>query len=491
METPPPMMWSQLIRLSGEDGKPLQWQIRQAIVSAISERLLPPGTRLPSSRDLATILSVARNTVVLAYQQLVDEGILAAQERSGHYVAERSAAVGSARPEMFADRTGPDWDGRMRQRPSLDRNIIKPADWQSRPYPFVYGQPDAALFPVNDWRECVRAALGALEIRDWSRDLIDGDDPLLIAEIRKRVLPLRGVWATEDEVMVTLGAQQALFLLANLLIDGTTRVGIEDPGYPDARNIFRSRGAALSLLPLDAQGLQVTPTAGACDILYVTPSHQCPTTVTMPMERRQALLALAEAQDSLLIEDDYEIETPPGRTPLPALKSLDRSGRVLYVGSLSKTLAPGLRLGFLVAPAPVIREMRALRRLMLRHPPANNQRAAALFISLGHYEAHLKRLARAMHEREALVETALTRELPAMRWRPAPGTTSVWAEAPGRDTRDLAIRALAAGVVIEPGDVFFGGEEPPHSYFRLGFSSIPAARIDKGIAALAKAVEAE
>ena len=480
------MMWAQLIRLSGEDGRPLQWQIRQAIVSAISERLLAPGTRLPSSRDLAAVLDVARNTVVLAYQQLVDEGILAAQERSGHYVAQRAGALAAPLPQEAGGDAGPDWEQRLLQRPSQVRNIVKPADWQTKPYPFVYGQSDPELFPVNDWRECVKAALGTLEIRDWSRDLIDGDDPLLIAELRKRVLPLRGVWASEDEVMVTLGAQQALFLIANLLIDRTTRVGMEEPGYPDARNIFASRGATLGLLPLDGEGLIASEAAGACDLLYVTPSHQCPTTVTMPLARRHQLLALAQARDCLLIEDDYELETPADYTPLPALKSLDRSGRVLYVGSLSKTLAPGLRLGFLVAPPPVIRELRALRRLMLRHPPANNQRAAALFISLGHYEAHLKRLSRAMHERQRLVEAALPHHLPAMRWQPALGTTSLWVRAPGRDTRELARQALAAGVVIEPGDVFFGCEAPPTSFFRLGFSAIPAMRIERGIAALAR-----
>jgi GntR family transcriptional regulator/MocR family aminotransferase len=208
----------------------------------------------------------------------------------------------------------------------------------------------------------------------------------------------------------------------------------------------------------------------------------------MPMARREALIAAARERDIVIIEDDYEVETPTGRTPLPALKSLDRSGRVLYVGSLSKTLAPGLRLGYLVAPAPVIRELRALRRLMLRHPPANNQRAAALFISLGHHEAHLKRLARVMREREAAIEAALARHLPWMRWRRDAGASSVWVEAPGLDARELARRALSAGVVIEPGDVFFGAAAPPAAFFRLGFSSIPAAKIDAGLATLAGVV---
>jgi GntR family transcriptional regulator / MocR family aminotransferase len=481
------MMWAQLIRLSPQAGRPLQVQIRQAIVSAISEGFLPEGARLPSSRDLAGALGVARNTVVLAYQHLVDEGILSSQLRSGHYVAERSRAP-DARPAPSGDgRPPPDWPQRLLARPSLDRNILKPRDWQQLPYPFIYGQPDLALFPVNDWRECVRSALGALEIRHWARDLIDGDDAMLVSEIRRRVLPLRGVWASEEEVMVTMGAQQALYLLATLLMAPRTVVGVEDPGYPDARNIVRSRGAHLRLLSLDETGLVIGPHIRACDYVYVTPSHQCPTTVTLPMARREALIEAAQRDDVVIIEDDYEIEIPADRTPLPALKSLDRTGRVLYVGSLSKTLAPGLRLGYLVAPAPLIRELRALRRLMLRHPPANNQRAAALFISLGHYEAHLKRFSRVMRERERVIEEAMARHLPQMRWRRDAGATSLWVEAPSLDTRELAERALSQGVVVEPGDVFFGRPEPPRSFLRLGFSSIPAPRIEKGIAALAYA----
>lgn len=479
-------LWAQLIRLAPGEGRPLQVQIRRAIVSAISEGRLVAGTRLPSSRDLAAALGVARNTVVLAYQHLVDEANLVSRERGGHFVAVSSRRPGPAPVSRHAA-GAPDWTARLKQRPSLARNIVKPADWQGLPYPFVYGQPDLSLFPVNDWRECVRAALGALEIRDWTRDLIDGDDPVLIGEIRKRVLPLRGVWAGEDEVMVTMGAQQALFLIAVLLMERGTVVGMEDPGYPDARNIFASREAMLRLLPLDGDGVMVGGGLAGCDYVYVTPSHQCPTTVTMPMARREALMAAAGDHDVVVIEDDYEIEIPAGRTPLPALKSLDRSGRVLYVGSLSKTLAPGLRLGYVVAPAPLIHELRALRRLMLRHPPANNQRAAALFIALGHHEAHLKRLARAMAERAVAVEAALARHLPWTRRRGDPGASSAWIEAPGRDARDLAGRALAAGVVIEPGDVFFAGADPPAAFFRLGFSSIPVAKIDAGLAALAGA----
>jgi GntR family transcriptional regulator/MocR family aminotransferase len=480
------MMWSRFIKLDPSSGKSLQLQIRRAIVAAIGEGFLPVGTRLPSSRDLAAELDVARNTVVLAFQQLVDEGILESHERSGHYVAERSKAPEP--PVLAPGGQRIDWNARLTHWPSRVRNIVKPRDWQRLPYPFIHGQPDPALFPINDWRECVRSASSTLEIRDWSRDLIDGDDPMLVEELRKHVLPLRGVFAATEDIMITLGAQQALYLLAALLMDASTVVGIEEPGYPDARNIFAARSAVIELLPVDEGGLPVEERFDRCDYAYVTPSHQCPTTVTMPMARREALIERARREDVVLIEDDYEIETPVGRTPLPAIKSLDREGRVLYVGSLSKTLAPGLRLGYVVAPAPIIAELRALRRLMLRHPPANNQRAAALFISLGHYEAHLKRIARVMREREAVMDEALARHLPGLIRTRDVGATSVWLEAKGIDVAHLAQRALARGVVIETGDVFFGAPSPPMGFLRLGFSTIPTARIERGVMELAKAL---
>lgn len=470
----------------------LQAQVREMLVAAILDGHIPPGGALPSCRKLAGQLGVARNTIVLAYQHLVDEGYLQARERSGYYV---SADIVAARATPTAPATrgpcDPHWATRLVRHPSSLPGPSRPADWRRYPYPFVYGQIDPALFPISDWRECARQALGVDAIRDWANDHIDSDDPALIEQLHTRVLPRRGVWAQADEILVTLGAQQALFLVAGLLVGPERCVGIEEPGYADARNIFALHSRHTRALAVDAGGLVVDARLAGCDYVYVTPSHQCPTTVTMPLERRRALLARAELDDFVIIEDDYEAETNYLGSPTPALKSLDSSGRVIYVGSLSKTLAPGLRLGFMVAPAELIREARALRRFMLRHPPANNTRAAALFLALGHHDSLVRRLAHTYRERWQTLSSALERHLPGAAVVPTFGGTSFWVRGPqGLDVRELCTRAATEGILIERGDVHFAAAEPPRNYFRLGFSAIASERIEPGIARLARLIQA-
>jgi GntR family transcriptional regulator/MocR family aminotransferase len=488
------VQWSALFERVDDYNLSLQGRIRKMLVSAILSGHLPPGTPVPSSRELARALGVARNTTVFAYQQLVVEGYLESRERSGHYVA-RGMAGQQAAPQAAPaaeppPRTGVDWSGRLVFHPFSQRNIVKPANWQSLPYPFSYAQFDAKQFPTAEWRECCLRALSVLDIRMWAPDLIASDDPALVEAIRNQVLPRRGIWAEDDEIMVTLGAQHALYLVATLLIHGHTVVGMEDPGYPDARNIFAHRTNRLVPLPVDDDGLIPSPALGECDYLFVTPSHQCPTNATLSMERRVALLELASRTDGILIEDDYETENRYDGHPSPALKSLDKHGRVLYIGSLSKSFAPGLRLGYIVAPRELMVELRALRRLMIRHPPAYLQRAFALFISLGHYHALLRRLSQVYAERAQVLQEAVRTHLPRFGGRPIHGGSSWWVEGPPDiDTDRLAQAALQAGVVIEPGRVFY--QDPrsqDHRHIRLGFSSIDKDRIAEGIAALARVV---
>lgn len=484
-------MWNQLIPLSFEGRMSLQAQIREMLVAAIVDGRLPLGVALPSTRELSTQLGVARNTVALAYELLVDEGWLVTRNRSGHFV---NPEMASRRPVAPATASGSalpqtDWAPRIRSSVARQRNIVKPRDWQKYPYPFLYGQVDPTLLPIPGWRECSIQALTGAEARGWAGDLIDGDDTLLVEQIQSRLLPRRGVWASTDEILITVGAQHALFLLATLLVGPATTVGIEDPGYPDARNILAARTPSVVALPIDDGGLALSPALDACEYVVLTPPHQCPTNVTMPPERRLALLAWARARDRVLIEDDYETELDVDGRAQPALKSLDRTGRVVYVGSLSKTLAPGIRLGYIVADRDLVREARALRRLMLRHPAANNARSAGLFVAMGYHDSHLRRLRQAHAERRAALIGALARHLPDVVAATPPGSSASWLRFPDRvDTRVLASAAEARGVLIEPGDVFFAGDRPPRHTARLGFSSIAADRIEPGIATLAAVV---
>ena len=495
-----------LFRLEPDKSVTLQAQLRRMLVSAILDGQILPGAPLPSCRSLAQTLKVARNTVVLAYQDLVEEGFLIARERSGFFVnpeilTGRAAGHeppwsqrggGTPEPSAFepvADQA-PDWAARFKSHPGQQRNIVKPADWQDYPYPFIYGQVDQSLFPLSAWRECSRQSLSVNAVRDWSKDRFTDDDPLLIEQIRTRLLPRRGVRVAPDEILVTVGAQHALYMLASLLFDKETTFGIEDPGYTDARNIAGLFAGKRVALKVDEQGLVPGPELAQCDYVYVTPSHQFPTTVTMSLERRHALLERAQADDFVMIEDDYESELSHQGSPQPALKSMDRSGRVVFISSLSKTLAPGLRLGYMVGSKDLIAEARALRRLMIRHPAANNQRTIALFLADGHHDALLRRLCNVYRERLAAAVTALVKHLPEFSVNLTAGGTALWIAGPANiDMTAVEKAALAKGVVIESGAVHFLNPPGPKNFCRLGVSSIPTERIEPGIMRLAEAVK--
>ncbi|MGI9332788.1 MAG: PLP-dependent aminotransferase family protein [Gammaproteobacteria bacterium] len=489
-------MREHLFHLPTESGASLQSQLREMVVRVILDGHLPAGTPLPSCRRLAKQLGVARNTVMLAYQQLVDEGYLLARERSGYYVngdiLEGRVRRTAPPPHEQSQTRGifaPAWEYRLVEYPSRQRNIDKPRDWQRYRYPFIYGQVDLALFPVNEWRECARQALSVGAIRRWASDSIDTDDPELIEQIHTRVLPRRGVWAAPEEILVTVGAQQALFLLAELLVHPDTVVGLEEPGYPDARNIFARKTSRLEALDVDSAGLVPSGNLDTCDYVFTTPSHQSPTTVTMSLQRRREVLRRAADADFVVIEDDYESEFNYGGEPTPALKSLDRGERVIYVGSLSKTLAPGLRIGFMIGPRELIREARALRRLMLRHPASNNQRAVALFLSHGHHDSLVRRMSHTFRERWQAMHDALNEHLPGAATMPTFGGTSFWVQGPENlDASELGNLAAERGVLIERGDVNFFRDPPPRNAFRLGFSSIPTEYIEPGVAEIGQLV---
>ena len=470
----------------------LQAQIREVLMGAIAAGRLQPGEPVPSTRAMAGRLGVSRNTVTLAYHALVAEGFLTARERSGFYVDPEAVdgmpAVPTP-PARSGDRPGLDWQARIRRNLSGHRFVQRPADWQRHPFPFIYGQVDHEIFPIAEWRDCVRKAMGKRWLDAWTQDQYSQDDPLLLEQIARRILPRRGIAAECDQILVTMGAQNALYLVAALLVGRGTVAVVEDPGYPDLRNILALRRARVVPVPAEPEGLAVDERLSGAEIVFATPSHHYPTTVTMPLERRKALLEAAARDDFVVVEDDYEFETNYGGSPLPALKSLDGEGRVIHIGSLSKSLMPGLRLGFIVADAALIAELRALRRLMLRHPPGNNQRAAALFMANGHYDVLVRRIHRVYRERWCAMSESLDAHLPGWARRPSFGGSSYWLTGSrGFDADALMPRALERGVLMEPGSVFFAREEEGRRCFRLGFSSIPAERIGEGIARLAAAV---
>jgi GntR family transcriptional regulator/MocR family aminotransferase len=486
----PELMWPRLFRRFEGGSRTLQGQLRDMLVNAVIEGFLSPGEGLPSSRLLAQMLKLSRTTVTLALNALADKGLIVGKARSGYFVSEQLQAtyLGARQRADAAPVPSPvQWSQRLKLNPLAQRNIHKPANWQQQPYPFIYGQFDSTLFPSADWRECVLESLQSRGLRRWAPDHIDRDDDTLIEQIHRRLLPARGIWAEPEQILVTAGAQQAMFLLAALLVGSSTVVGVENPGYPDARNNLLLRTRHVRALRVDEQGLVPSAALSECRYVYVTPSHQCPTTVTMPLQRRLDLLERAERDDFIFIEDDHESELNFSGKPTPSLKSLDTQSRVLYLGSLSKTLAHGLRLGYLVAPAELVRELRALRRLVMRHVPTNNQQVAASFIAHGHQEAFVRRLNIAYRERAQTLLAALALHAPGLQPVSAQGGSALWVSANrGVDTRELAQRLYKQGVVVEPGDVFFASARPPRQHLRIGYSSIPVERIEAGVRVIAR-----
>ena len=486
------MMKDTLFHLHPVEGVGLQAQVREMLVTAILSRRLQPGERVPSSRAMAQHLSVARNTVTLAYQALVADGYLESRDRSGYVVAADAPVTdhaASAPERAIRDGDGMFWRRRLRRSfAGLDR-VDKPLNWREYPYPFIYGQADPSLFNHSDWRDCARRALGMRNFEAMAGDRGEADDPLLIDYIRARTLPRRGVTAAPEEVLVTMGAQNALFLLAALFCEGGARVAIEDPCYPDLRTTLTRFGAQVIPVPVDEHGMVIDGRLADADVVFVTPSHQAPTTATMPLDRRRALLAAAERHDLIVVEDDYDFELGFLQRPYPALKSLDRTGRVIYIGSFSKSLFPGLRLGYMAAPEPVIAEARALRFLMLRHPPGLAQRTAAYFLALGHHDALINRLRDAFAQRRDAMERALESVGLGAARAPRFGGAAFWTEAPaGVDTGLLAERLRSQGVLIEAGGPFFAdGRSSRH--MRLGYSAIRSETIPAGIAIVADEME--
>jgi len=468
----------------------LQSRIQQIIARGILSGRFRKGEKLPSTRKLAKHLKISRITVTLAYTELQSNDYLSSKGRSGFFVSANAPEAPQFEIIKSQSSNNPvDWNKAVGQRFSGKFLSEKRSDWAGYKYPFIYGQVDANLFDHANWRLCALQALGAKDFRSMTSDFYDQDDPKLLEFVARNTLPRRGIIATEDEILITLGAQNALWLSTQILLTKRRKAIIENPCYPALIDILSQSRCNIEAVDVDDQGLPPEKLADDINVIFTTPSHHCPTAATMPLSRRKRLLAKAQELDAIIVEDDYEFEMSFLEPALPALKSLDNDGRVIYVGSFSKSLFPGMRLGYLVGPAPFIKEARALRASVFRHPPGHIQRTAAYFLSLGHYDALIKRMSKQYEERYLEMEKSLTKFDLTIAGKAQHGGSSFWVETPKcTNAVKLAQKLLEMDVVIEPGDPFFVGENHPKNFIRLAYSSISTNKIAAGVELIAKAI---
>jgi len=469
----------------------LQQQIRRMVSAGILSGRFVAGDRLPSSRKLAEHLGISRITVTLAYNELLSDDYIVSRGRSGYFVSPNAPRRSRFEPAAAPRDDQVDWARALRH--SFPGPVLteKPSDWRTFPYPFIYGQTDERIFDLASWRLCALEALGKRSFETMTADNFERDDPELVKHIAMHTLPRRGILARPEEILITMGAQNALWIVAQLLLGPGRRAAMEDPGYAGLRAILDVSGCAVTPVPVDRHGIAFERIGRDTDVVFTTPSHQCPTNLTMPADRRRALLTHAARHDHIVVEDDYEFEISFLSAPVPTLKSLDRDGRVIHVGSFSKSLFPGLRLGYLVATETFIREARALRAVMLRHPPGLIQRTVAKFLSLGHYDALVRRMAQIYRRRRAAMSKAILDHGLSLASPATAGGSSFWIRVPdGLDSRALDARLRTRGVLVEPGTAFFHRPEEGSGFFRLAYSSIAEDRIADGIAILAEELRA-
>ena len=472
------------IRLDPARG--LSRQLYQALRERILDGRLGGRTRLPASRDLAGLLGVSRNTVSRAFDQLYAEGYIEGRVGAGTFVAD----LREPSPRSAADSPPGPAHGPALRLLAEHRLNPRPA---GPPRAFRVGVPAFDLFPFETWAR--------LSARFWRRpppEALGYGDPAGDWRLRELVAAYlrssRGLTCTPEQVLITCGSQQAISLCAQLLLQAGERVAIENPGYRAAGHAFAVAGARLCGVPVDDEGLDTAAlqALGTCRLAYVTPSHQYPTGVTLSLARRLELLAWAERHDAWVIEDDYDGEYRYRGVPLAPLAALDRSGRVLYVGTFCKIAFPALRLGYLVLPPELVEPFAQRRALDMRHSEIGSQAVMAEFIAAGHFQRHVRRMREAARiRRDALLQG----------WPQVPGCAplpaveaglhlSVRVESLQRET-ELVAAALAAGVEVSALSGYWLADSitPPdqRAGLVLGFAAVPEAQIGAALQALRKA----
>jgi GntR family transcriptional regulator/MocR family aminotransferase len=477
------------VDLSGihlDPGQGLARQLYQALRERILDGRLTGRTRLPASRDLAALLGISRNTVTRAFDQLYAEGYVEGRVGDGTYVAD----LASERPAPQPLASGPAPSAALQR---LQQHHL-PLPVTGAPRAFRIGVPAFDLFPFETW-----ARLQARFWRKPSAARLGYGDPAGDAVLRELVAAYlrssRGLNCDPAQIVITCGAQQAISLCAQLLVQPGERVAVENPGYRAAGHAFAVAGGELCGVPVDGDGLDTAALAAIedCRLVYVTPSHQYPTGVTLSLARRLELLEWAEQRDGWIIEDDYDGEYRYSGTPLTPLAALDRQARVLYVGTFCKIAFPALRLGYLVLP-PALAEAFARRRALdMRHSEIGTQAVMAEFIAAGHFQRHVRRMRQAARARlEALVRD-WPEAIPGC--SPLPCVEAglhlcVRVDSLARE-RELLAAARAAGVEMNGlSDYWLEHSAEPvdeRAGLVLGFAAVPEVQIAEAIASLRKA----
>ncbi len=453
-------------------------QLYEQLRSSILSGRLPAGTRLPATRGMARQLGVARNTVLAASEQLAAEGFLEARQGAGTVVAGEISAelTRSARARVDgAPRTH-----RLSRAGMRLASVRRDAPCGEIPRAFLPGIPDLGAFPHAVWGRLLRRSCQLLRPGEAAYGSTAGL-PALRGALCDHLSEARGVNALPEQIIITPSAQAALDLLARALVDPNDAVWLEEPGYLGARAAFSGAGAEIIPVPVDEQGIDPRKARSAPAMIYVTPSHQYPTGRLMPLARRLELLDCAERHDAYVLEDDFDSEFQFQGRPVAALQGLDTQGRVLYVGTFSKVLQPGIRVGYAVLPQPLVEPVARVQRNTGQIVPAAVQLALASFIEEGHLRAHIRRMCALYHERQDELVSALEESCGGSVTveRPAGGMQLIAGLPAGRDDAAVVRELAARRVMARPLSGFYLGEPRRHGLL-LGFAGYPVEDIAAG-----------
>ena len=484
-------------------------QLYEALRQRVLDGRLVSGTRLPATRDLAAALSISRNSVVRAYDQLYAEGFIESRVGDGTYVAQLPMAKKLSTKVSTGLSTGlsPGLSTKWANLPEdLDDEVIHSAGLArvkdhhlpqppvGPPRAFRVGVPAFDLFPFEVWAKLN----GAFWRKPDLEQLCYGDpagDGRLRGLIAAYLRSSRGMQCTAEQIVITSGAQQAISLCAQLLVEPGDGVAVENPGYRAAGHAFALAGGRLHGVPVDGEGMdcQVLSTLNDCRVAYVTPSHQYPLGVVMSLARRLELLAWAERSGGWIVEDDYDGEYRYSGAPLSPLAALDRSGRVLYVGTFGKVAFPALRLGYLVLPPGLVQAFTRRRAVDVRHSEVSTQAVMAEFMAAGHFQRHIRRMRRAALSRRNALLAGWPDGLPGVGSLPSVAAglhMTVRVDSLAREQVLLA-QAHAAGVEINGlSSYWLAGASPPadqRAGLVMGFAAVPEADIAQALARLRQA----